>query len=85
MKARYTFTIHLKENVVKPPDNTDIWRSAQVYIAVKDVDEPPVFTHAEYTFSVKEGQQNLIVGSVSAKDMDKTNHRIRYALLYKQL
>lgn len=76
--AAYTFTIHLKENVVKPPDNTDIWRSTQIYITVRDVDEPPVFTQAEYTFSVIEGQKNVIVGSVSAKDTDKTNHRIRY-------
>lgn len=79
---RYTFTVTLAEHVVEPPDDTNLWRSAQIHIIVKDVDEPPVFTQTEYTFSVIEGQKNIIVGSVSAKDTDKTSHRIRYTLLH---
>lgn len=66
-----------------PPDNKDSWRSASIDITVKDVDEPPVFTQEVYTFNVTEGQENVLVGSVSAKDTDKTSHRIWYALLYR--
>ncbi|TTW57047.1 Cadherin-5 [Bagarius yarrelli] len=77
-KTSYTFTVSLEENVVQPPDNMDTWTSAQIHISVKDVDEPPVFSQREYTFSVHENQKNIIVGSVSAKDTDKTSHRIRY-------
>ncbi|XP_053347626.1 cadherin-5 isoform X2 [Clarias gariepinus] len=79
-KAEYTFTVTLEENVVQPMDNRNPWTTAQIIVYVKDVDEPPVFSQAEYTFSVKEGPGNLIVGSVSARDMDKTSHRIRYSI-----
>ncbi|MCJ8747185.1 hypothetical protein PDJAM_G00150470 [Pangasius djambal] len=80
MKKRYTFTVTVKENVVQPPDNTNLWTSAQIDITVEDVDEPPVFTKAQYTFNVTEGQKNIIVGSVSAKDPDKDSYRIRYSI-----
>ncbi|XP_060767860.1 cadherin-5 isoform X2 [Neoarius graeffei] len=79
-KPSYNFTIKLQEHVVQPPDNTNLRSSAQILITVEDVDEPPVFTQTEYTFSVREGQKNIIVGTVSAKDTDKTSHRIRYSI-----
>ncbi|KAF4090844.1 hypothetical protein AMELA_G00030280, partial [Ameiurus melas] len=79
-KERYKFTVTLTEDVVRPPDNTGAQTTAQIHITVKDVDEPPVFTQAEYTFKVYENQKKIIVGSVSAKDTDKTNHRIRYSI-----
>ncbi|MCI4392969.1 hypothetical protein PGIGA_G00152000 [Pangasianodon gigas] len=79
-KKRYSFTVTVKENVVQPPDNTHLQTSAQIDITVEDVDEPPVFTKAEYTFNVTEGQKNIIVGSVSAKDPDKDSYRIRYSI-----
>lgn len=80
--ANYRFSVSLKEDVVQPPDNNNPITRAQIHISVKDVDEPPVFTQKEYTFSVHEGQKNIIVGSVSAKDTDKTSNRIRYVPLY---
>ncbi|XP_053473128.1 cadherin-5 [Ictalurus furcatus] len=79
-KERYTFTVTLTEDVVQPPDNSDVLTRAQVHITVKDVDESPVFTQAEYIFKVYENKEKIIVGSVSAKDTDKTNHRIRYSI-----
>ncbi|XP_027016011.2 cadherin-5 [Tachysurus fulvidraco] len=79
-KASYTFTVNLKENVVPNADNSNAWTTAQIHINVKDIEELPVFSQKEYNFSVHEGQKNIIVGSVSARDTDKTNHRIRYSI-----
>ncbi|XP_058238152.1 cadherin-5 [Hemibagrus wyckioides] len=79
-KASYTFTVNIKEYVVQPPDNSNAWTSATIHINVKDVEEPPVFSQKVYNFTVKEEQKNIIVGSVSARDMDKTNHKIRYSI-----
>ncbi|KAI5088810.1 cadherin-5 precursor [Silurus meridionalis] len=79
-KEMYSFTVTLKESVVQKPDNVDQRMSAQIIIKVIDVDEPPVFSQANYTFNVVEGQTNIIVGSVFAKDTDKSSYRIRYSI-----
>ncbi|KAK3528250.1 hypothetical protein QTP86_028484 [Hemibagrus guttatus] len=79
-KATYTFNVKITEHVVQPPDNSNAWTTASIRINVKDVEEPPVFSQKVYNFTVKEEQINIIVGSVSARDMDKTNHKIRYSI-----
>lgn len=66
----------------KSPDNQGpILKRAQVIINVIDVDEPPVFNQTEYKFSIYEGPfKNPFIGAVSARDPDKTGHKIRYNL-----
>ncbi|XP_062845316.1 cadherin-5 [Trichomycterus rosablanca] len=86
--ASYTLTITVTEDVVvQRPDNEksglalQLTPSAQIFITVEDVDEPPVFNQSEYTFNVLEGQTRYkVIGSVSARDADKTSHRIRYSI-----
>lgn len=51
---------------------------ARVIIKIIDVDEPPVFTHPSYTFTVQEeGAMKISIGCVSASDPDKARRKIR--------
>ncbi|XP_036418773.1 cadherin-11-like [Colossoma macropomum] len=78
--STYSFKVEVREdNVAQPPDNQgSMLTTVQVYITVIDVDKPPVFSKAEYTFDVLEGPiRNKVIGSVSARDPDRTNYRIK--------
>lgn len=82
----YIFSVFVDElKVSKPPDNQgpNMLKKAQVVINVIDVDEPPVFNQTEYKFSIYEGPfKTPIIGAVSARDPDKTGHKIRYKLCF---
>lgn len=83
-KNTYIFSVNVDEHTVsKSPDNQGpaLLKRAQVSINVIDVDEPPVFSQTEYQFSIYEGPfKTPVIGAVSAKDPDKTRHKIRYKL-----
>ncbi|XP_004626098.1 cadherin-5 [Octodon degus] len=53
---------------------------ARVIINVLDVDEPPVFQRRFYHFLLKENQKKHLIGSVLAKDPDKTKSKIGYSI-----
>ncbi|XP_036440376.1 cadherin-11-like [Colossoma macropomum] len=81
--STYSFKVEVREDgVAQPPDNQgSMLTTAQVYITVLDVDEPPVFSETEYTFDVQEGPiRNKVIGSVSARDPDRTNYRMKYSI-----
>nr|XP_046257264.1 cadherin-5 [Scatophagus argus] len=83
----YTFTVQVREDLTHlrfPADNLNsAVTSAQVYIKVLDVDEPPVFSPDSYTFTVVEESIVNNIGTVSAKDPDGDNKHIRYSILDK--
>ncbi|XP_032086696.1 cadherin-5 [Thamnophis elegans] len=55
---------------------------ARVIIKVIDVDEPPVFTQASYTFTVQEeGAKKISIGCVLANDPDSAKRPISYHIL----
>ncbi|KAL6461322.1 hypothetical protein MHYP_G00294660 [Metynnis hypsauchen] len=81
--STYSFNVEVREDgVAQPPDNQrSMLTTAQVLITVIDVDEPPVFSKAEYTFNVQEGPiRNKVIGSVSARDPDRTNYKMKYSI-----
>ncbi|KAL6461326.1 hypothetical protein MHYP_G00294700 [Metynnis hypsauchen] len=81
--STYSFKVEVREDgVAQPPDNQrSILTTAQVFITVIDVDEPPVFSKAEYTFNVQEGPIiDKVIGSVSARDPDRTNYKMKYTI-----
>ncbi|XP_036417163.1 cadherin-5-like [Colossoma macropomum] len=81
--STYSFKVVVTEDgVAQPPDNQgSMLTTVQVHITVIDVDEPPVFSKAEYTFDVQEGPiRNKVIGSVSARDPDKANYRMKYSI-----
>lgn len=49
----------------------------QVNIKVLDVDEPPIFSKPIYAFSVMEETMVTNIGTISAKDPDQANNKIR--------
>ncbi|XP_007906050.1 cadherin-5 [Callorhinchus milii] len=54
---------------------------AELLVTVLDVDEPPVFSHPFYSFSVSENQPaDTQVGQVKAKDPDQARNAIQYRL-----
>ncbi|XP_072288454.1 cadherin-related family member 2 [Eucyclogobius newberryi] len=58
--------------------------SVQVIINVQDInDNKPVFGKSSYSFSVKEGEKGLFVGSVYAEDHDQTPefNRISFSII----
>uniref|UniRef100_A0A3P9NKH3 Cadherin-5 n=1 Tax=Poecilia reticulata TaxID=8081 RepID=A0A3P9NKH3_POERE len=58
----------------------------QVTIKVTDVDEPPVFTHSIYNFSVLEEQmEKTILGRLQARDPDGVRKRIEYGSPYSRV
>ncbi|XP_036419156.1 cadherin-5-like [Colossoma macropomum] len=79
-RSLYYFKVEVREDgMVQAPDNQG--STAYVFITVTDVDEPPVFSKAEYTFDVQEGPiRNKVIGSVSARDPDRTNYMIKYSI-----
>ncbi|XP_068184451.1 cadherin-5 [Antennarius striatus] len=80
----YTFAIQVRENLRFPAENMNsAITTAQVNIKVLDVDEPPVFTQHVYTFTVVEESIVNNIGTVTAKDPDRANKRIRYSILDK--
>lgn len=80
----YTFSVNVDEHTVSTKaDNQgpNLLKRAEVFINVIDVDEPPVFSQTEYTFSIYEGPfKNPRIGAVSARDPDSTGFKIRYKL-----
>lgn len=80
----YTFSVNVDEHTVSTKaDNQgpNLLKRAEVSINVIDVDEPPVFSQTEYTFSIYEGPfKNPRIGAVSARDPDSTGFKIRYKL-----
>ena len=68
-----------EDGVAQSPDNQgSMLTTAQVNSTVIDVDEPPVFSKAEYIFDILEGPiRNKVIGSVSARDPDKANHTMK--------
>ncbi|XP_067258180.1 cadherin-5 [Chanodichthys erythropterus] len=80
----YMFSVNVDEHTVsKSPDNQGqaLLKRAQVSINVIDVDEPPVFSQTDYQFSIYEGPfKTPVIGAVTAKDPDKTRHKIRYSI-----
>uniref|UniRef100_A0A3B4E5Y7 Cadherin-5 n=1 Tax=Pygocentrus nattereri TaxID=42514 RepID=A0A3B4E5Y7_PYGNA len=82
-KSTYSFKVAVEDKGVdNSPDNQrSMLTTAQVEIIVIDVDEPPVFSKAEYTFNVTEGPiTNKVIGSVSARDPDRTNDKMKYSI-----
>ena len=55
-----------------------IW-NWQVNIKVLDVDEPPVFTQPNYTFTAVEERMVNNIGVITAKDPDRARLTIRYS------
>ncbi|XP_061601235.1 cadherin-5 [Cololabis saira] len=82
----YTFTVEVKEDLgLLRADNVGkaITR-AQVILRVTDVDEPPVFSRSNYTFTVPEDKEiKTAIGAVTAKDPDAANKAVRYSILEK--
>lgn len=81
----YSFVVEVRENLRalhSPPDNVNsALTSAKVIIKVLDVDEPPVFSKPKYMFTVVEEQIVENIGTVTARDPDRANKNIRYAIL----
>ncbi|KAG7468552.1 hypothetical protein MATL_G00144190 [Megalops atlanticus] len=68
-------------SVITPTDNAQAVTTATAIITVLDVDEPPLFTQSAYNFSIREDARiNSEVGTVSARDPDKANLKIRYSI-----
>ncbi|XP_040905098.1 cadherin-5 [Toxotes jaculatrix] len=83
-KRDYTFTVQVRENLHFPADNMNsAITTAQVYIQVLDVDEPPVFSQPNYTFNVVEERSVNNIGTVTARDPDRAGKSIRYSILEK--
>uniref|UniRef100_A0AAV2JZB2 Cadherin-12 n=1 Tax=Knipowitschia caucasica TaxID=637954 RepID=A0AAV2JZB2_KNICA len=58
--------------------------SATVKVSVLDMDEPPVFTKAEYYMDTFEDTApGTIIGSVTAYDLDTSSSAVRYSLEWK--
>ncbi|XP_041923248.1 cadherin-10-like isoform X2 [Alosa sapidissima] len=54
---------------------------ATVHVAVKDADEPPLFTRNPYIIEVQEDTPvGSSIGSVTARDPDADNHPVRYTI-----
>ncbi|XP_068597556.1 cadherin-5 [Brachionichthys hirsutus] len=82
--SSYTFSIQVRENLRFPADNMNsAVTAAQVHINVLDVDEPPVFTQHVYYFTVVEESIVNNIGTVTARDPDRADTRIRYSILDK--
>ncbi|KAL2085810.1 hypothetical protein ACEWY4_019130 [Coilia grayii] len=57
---------------------------ATVKVSVLDVDEPPVFSESSYSMDVDEDTPvGLIIGSVTAQDLDAGSSPIRYSIDWK--
>lgn len=54
-------------------------------IEVTDVDEPPVFTQREYSFTVEEERIVDRIGRVTATDPDRAKVAIRWDAAWKRL
>uniref|UniRef100_A0A4W6BVG3 Cadherin-5 n=1 Tax=Lates calcarifer TaxID=8187 RepID=A0A4W6BVG3_LATCA len=78
----YTFTVRVREDLRFPADNENR-AVTTVNIRVLDVDEPPVFSQPIYTFTVMEELIVNNIGTVTARDPDRANKRIRYSILDK--
>uniref|UniRef100_A0A3Q3KDT6 Cadherin-5 n=1 Tax=Monopterus albus TaxID=43700 RepID=A0A3Q3KDT6_MONAL len=79
----YSFVVEVRENLRalhSPPDNVNSALTS-VIIKVLDVDEPPVFSKPKYMFTVVEEQIVENIGTVTARDPDRANKNIRYAIL----
>ncbi|XP_076142763.1 cadherin-5 [Alosa pseudoharengus] len=80
----YTFTLFVKEDIVKfsgLQQNVNANNKAEVVISVMDVDEPPVFTKREYNISVSEETfPHEFPDPIKAKDPDRINRPIRYSI-----
>ncbi|GAA6229041.1 cadherin-5-like [Lates japonicus] len=83
-RNNYTFTVRVREDIRFPADSENRpVTTAQVNIRVLDVDEPPVFSQSIYTFTVMEELLVNNIGTVTARDPDRANKRIRYSILDK--
>ncbi|XP_007542328.1 cadherin-5 [Poecilia formosa] len=83
-RNNYTFTVKVDERLqFSPAENLNIANTtAQVTIKVTDVDEPPIFTHSIYNFSIPEEQmEKTILGRIQARDPDGVRKRIEYSIL----
>ncbi|XP_035518944.1 cadherin-5 [Morone saxatilis] len=77
----YTLNLQVRENLDFPADNLNsAVTTAQVNIKVLDVDEPPVFSQPVYTFTVVEEQIVENIATVTARDPDRANKKIRYSI-----
>ncbi|XP_043100166.1 cadherin-5 [Puntigrus tetrazona] len=79
----HKFSVTVSERTVsKSPDNQGLklQTTAEVFINVIDVDEPPVFSQTEYNISIYEGPYKNPIGAVLAKDPDKNGYKIRYSI-----
>ncbi|XP_040288946.1 cadherin-19-like [Bufo bufo] len=65
---------------------SDLFDTATIRIFIVDVDEPPVFLEQEYFMEIPENATvGSYVGSVTAKDPDRTDTIIRYGILHNKL
>lgn len=81
-KNSYSFTVQVREDLRLNPDmDKDAITKATVNVIVEDVDEPPVFPHSIYNFTVIEEENVSNIGSVVAKDPDAAKSKIRYSIL----
>ncbi|KAJ8249413.1 hypothetical protein GJAV_G00234530 [Gymnothorax javanicus] len=80
----YSFDVQVREdNLQRPADEEGAYANtkAKVIINVLDVDEPPVFSRAAYSFSLREDAQlSTKIGGVKATDPDAAKHSIRYSI-----
>ncbi|KAM6916077.1 cadherin-5 [Xenentodon cancila] len=80
----YTFTVEVQEDLgpLRADNVGKAVTRAQVTVRVSDVDEPPVFSRFNYTFTVPEDKEiHASIGTVTARDPDAANKAIRYSIL----
>ncbi|XP_074055502.1 cadherin-19 isoform X1 [Macrotis lagotis] len=63
------------------PKDENSGQTTVIKIRVEDADEPPVFSHMEYSMEIaEETPTGSYVGTVFAKDPDVTNSPVRYSI-----
>ncbi|XP_062376934.1 cadherin-12-like [Sardina pilchardus] len=85
-KKAYTFKVEASNAHVDPRfQNLGPYKDmATVKVSVLDVDEPPVFSESSYVMDVDEDTPvGLIIGSVTAQDLDIGSSPIRYSIDWK--
>ncbi|XP_028823015.1 cadherin-12-like isoform X2 [Denticeps clupeoides] len=87
MKKTYTFKVEASNTHLDPRfHNFGPFKDmAMVKIYVLDVDEPPVFSQSSYSMDVDEDTPvGLIIGSVTAQDLDVGSSPVRYSIDWKR-
>lgn len=71
--------INLILQLVKAEDSDGLFSTARVNIRVTDInDKNPEFQGTPYVFQIREGETNLLIGSVHAEDADEGQNALVY-------